>query len=315
MPNLRVVAGLLLLGLTIGCKAQTAPASGSAIDRRIELTVRSQYNLPPDVDVTVGTPGPSKFSGYQTVPVTVSNGKQKQIIDFLISDDKTKLVHMDTMDLTQSPSDIITTAGRPVRGNPDAKVTVVTFDDLECPFCARMHEELFPGTLQHYGDQVRFIYKDDPLTEIHPWAMHAAVNANCIAAQSPTAYWTYVDYLHSHVDEITGPDRNLQKSYAALDRIAEQQGTLAKLDSPQLNTCIAQQDETRIKAEQKEADALNIDGTPALFVDGERINGAVPRDQLWEVIDRALRAKGVQPPPNTQPQTSQPGAQGAASAK
>lgn len=303
---------MLLVCLAIGCKAQTAPAPGSALERRIEVTVRSQYNLPPDVDVTLGARGPSKFAGYQALPITVSKGDQKQVIDFLISDDSTKLVHLDTMDLTKGPSEIITTAGRPIRGNPNAKVTVVSFDDLECPFCARMHEELFPATLAHYKDQVRFIYKDDPLTEIHPWAMHAAVNANCLAAQSPTVYWFYVDYLHSHVDEITGPDRNLQKSFAALDRVAEQEGTLSKLDTGKLAACIARQDETSVQAEQKEADALNIDGTPALFVDGERINGAVPREQLWAVIDRALRAKGVQPPANPQPQAPSPETQGAA---
>ena len=304
MSNLRVVAAMLALGLAVGCRAQTAPAPDSALNRRIEITVRSQYNLPPDVDVTLGEPSPSKFTGYQMLPIIVSKGSQKQVIQFLLSDDHTKLVHLDTMDLAKNPSDMITTAGRPIRGNPNAKVTVIVFDDLECPFCARMNSELFPGTLEHYKDQVRYIYKDDPLSEIHPWAMHAAVNANCLAAQSTAVYWTYVDYLHAHGDEITGPDRNQQESYAALDRIAKQEGTLGNLDSAKLNACIAKQDETKIRAERSEADALNIDGTPALFVDGERIDGAVPREQLWAVIDRALRAKGEQPPPTPQPHTS-----------
>ncbi len=71
-----------------------------------------------------------------------------------------------------------------------------------------MHQELFPATLEHYKDLVRFVYKDDPLTELHPWAMHAAVDANCLAAQSGEVYWTYVDYLHSHGQEITGQDRD-----------------------------------------------------------------------------------------------------------
>jgi protein-disulfide isomerase len=63
---------------------------------------------------------------------------------------------------------------------------------------------------------VRFIYKDFPLTEIHPWAMHASVDANCLAAQSSDVYWSYVDYLHSHGEEVNGPDRNEAKSFAAL---------------------------------------------------------------------------------------------------
>ncbi len=176
-------------------------------------------------------------------------------------------------------------------------MTVINFDDLECPFCARMHEELFPATLAHYKDLVRFVYKDDPLTDLHPWAMHAAVDANCLAAQSGEVYWTYVDYLHAHGQEVTGDDRDLAKSFAALDRIARQEGTLGKLDETRLDACIAKQDETQAQASAKEAEDLGIDGTPALFVNGERINGALPTDQLWMAIDRALRAAGEQPPP------------------
>ena len=292
------MAGLLALGLTVGCKAQSTPASGidPTLSRHIELQVRSEFELPADVNVSIGARKPSQFSGYETLPVVLSHGAKTQEIDYLISNDGSKLVHLDTMDLTKSPADSIDIAGRPIRGNPAAKVTVINFDDLECPYCARMHQELFPRTMAHYGDKVRFIYKDDPLTELHPWAMHASVDANCIAAQSGAVYWTYVDYLHSHGDEITGSDRNLQKSFAALDRVARQEATVGKLDEDKLNACIAKQDETKVRASAKEAEALGLEGTPELYVNGERINGAVPEDQLWAAIDRALAAEGEQPP-------------------
>jgi len=292
------LAGLLALGLTVGCKAQSTPASGidPTLSRHIELQVRSEFELPADVNVSIGARKPSQFSGYETLPVVLSHGAKTQEIDYLISNDGSKLVHLDTMDLTKSPADSIDIAGRPIRGNPAAKVTVINFDDLECPYCARMHQELFPRTMAHYGDKVRFIYKDDPLTELHPWAMHASVDANCIAAQSGAVYWTYVDYLHSHGDEITGSDRNLQKSFAALDRVARQEATVGKLDEDKLNACIAKQDETKVRASAKEAEALGLEGTPELYVNGERINGAVPEDQLWAAIDRALAAEGEQPP-------------------
>lgn len=300
MLRIHLLAGLLVLGLAAGCKAQTAANDGldASLNRRIEILVRSRYDLPSNITVTIGARTPSQFTGYETLPVTISSGSRSQVIDFMISNDKTKLVHLDTIDLTKDPADAIDLTGRPIRGNPAAKVTVVNFDDLECPFCARMHQELFPATMAHYKDQVRFIYKDDPLTDLHPWAMHAAVDANCLAAQNGKAYWSYVDYLHAHGDEITGPDRNLQKSYAALDRIARQEGTLGKLDTGKLDACIAKQDETQIEASQKEAEDLGIDGTPALFVNGERINGAVPQEQVWAAIDRALRAEGEEPPAN-----------------
>jgi protein-disulfide isomerase len=166
-----------------------------------------------------------------------------------------------------------------------------------------MHQSLFPATLERYKDKVRFVYKDDPLIEIHPWAMHAAVNANCLAAQSDAAYWNYVDYLHSHGQEISGPDRDPKKSAAALDGIAREEGSKSKLDLAKLDACIAKQDESLVLASRHLADSLGIDGTPALFVNGERVNGgAVPQEQVWMVIDRALRAAGEEPPPPAAPQ-------------
>ena len=305
-----ILAGLLGLSLAVGCKAQTAAsgAQDAALNRRIEVMVRSQFSIPPEVSVTLGQRTSSQISGYDTLPITLSNSSTKKVIDFLISTDNKKLARLETFDLAKNPVFNIDIDGRPVRGNPDAKVTVINFDDLECPYCARMHSSLFPATLDRYKDKVRFVYKDDPLTELHPWAMHAAVDANCLAAQSNPVYWNFVDYVHAHGQEVNGEDRNLTKSFSALDRIARDEATLAKLDGVKLNACLAKQDETQVRASAKEAEALGIDGTPAVFVDGERINGAVPAEQVWMAIDRALRADGIEPPAPAQ--TSQAGGKG-----
>lgn len=259
--------------------------------------VRSQYSLPPDYGVIVGTPQPGNLAGYNKLPITISHNGKSQIVNFLLSTDGTKLARLETFDLAKDPAFNIDIAGRPIRGNPDAKVTVVNFDDLECPFCARMHAELFPSTFNRYKDLVRFVYKDFPLTEIHPWAMHAAVDADCLAAQNGTVYWNYVDYLHEHGDEVTGQNPNLKRSFDELDRLARDEGTVSKLDTSQLDACIAKQDETIVRKSLAEADTLGIEGAPALFVNGERIDGAVPEQQVWDVIDRALRAVGETPPP------------------
>jgi protein-disulfide isomerase len=298
LSRIHFLVGLLALSLAVGCKAQTTPpAQGDAVlNRRIEVMVRSQFNVPQDYNVTIGARKPSKISGYDTLPITLTHGSKSTPVEFLISTDGKTLARLETFNLAKDPASNIDVAGRPIRGNPNAKVTVVNFDDLECPYCARMHTSLFPATLDRYRDKVRFIYKDDPLVELHPWAMHAAVDANCLAAQRGDAYWTYVDYIHSHGPDVSGEDRNVTKSFAALDRIARQEAALARLDGTKLDACIAKQDETQVRASAKEAEALGIDGTPALFVDGERINGAVPEQQVWLVIDRALRAQGEEPP-------------------
>ncbi|MGB0065775.1 MAG: thioredoxin domain-containing protein [Terracidiphilus sp.] len=298
MANARFLAGMLLLGLACGCKAQTPPPSAPdpGLDRRIEILVRSDFDLPADDTVIIGARKPSSFTGYETLPIIITRRGTVQQFDFLISNDNTKLVHMDSMDLTKDPANAIPIEGRPMRGNPNAKVTIVNFDDLECPYCGRMHQQLFPATSDRYKDLVRFVYKDFPLTEIHPWAMHAAVDANCLAAQSSSVYWDYVDYLHSHGQEVNGEDGNPAKSTAALDRIARQEATVGKLDSAALDACIAKQDQTQIKASMQLAESMGIQGTPAIFINGEKIDGAVPTEQLWIVIDRALRSVGENPP-------------------
>jgi protein-disulfide isomerase len=295
---MQILAALLALGIAAGCKAQPAPqaALDPMLSRRIEVMVRAQFNVPQDYTVTLGARKPSQIAGYDSMPVTLSRGAKNTVVEFLISTDNKTLARLETFDLIKAPAFSIDVSGRPIRGNPAAKVTVVNFDDLECPYCARMHQSLFPDTLARYKDKVRYIYKDDPLTDLHPWAMHASVDANCLAAQSGPVYWAYVDYLHSHGQEVNGEDRNLIKSIAALDRIARDEATVAKLDTAKLNACLAKQDETAVRASVKEADGLGIEGTPALFVDGERIDGAVPEEQVWLVIDRALRAAGEEPP-------------------
>jgi protein-disulfide isomerase len=320
LSRIHTLVFLLALGMAAGCKAQPAPAPsvapqsalqgapGLASNRRIEVMVRSQFNLAQDTDLTIGARKPSQIPGYDTLPITIGHGSKQSVVDFLISTDGKTLAHLDTFSLEKDPQFSIDVAGRPIRGNPAAKVTVVNFDDLECPYCARMHQTLFPDTLARYKDKVRYIYKDDPLVEMHPWAMRAAVDANCLAAQSAETYWNYVDYLHAHGQEVNGENRDPAKSFAALDRIARQLGTLGKVDAARLDACLARQDDSQVHASMAEAEKLRIEGTPALFVNGERIDGAQPEAQVWMVIDRALRAEGVELPPaaveTPQPQLS-----------
>ncbi len=273
------------------------------MDRRIELLVRSQMQIPSEYDVKVGVKARSTFPGYSTLPITFSIPSKPDAkpatIDFLLSDDGTTLVRLQKFDLTKDPANVAQLANRPVRGDQAAKVTIVNFDDLECPYCARMHQELFPQTLDRYKGLIKVVYKDDPLVEIHPWAMHASVDANCLADQSGAAYWAFVDYVHSHGDEISGPDRDPAKAGATLDRLAREQGAANKpdkLDPVQLEACLKKQDNGAVLASMQEADHLKIDGTPTLFVNGERIAGVVPIQEVWSVIDRALAAEGEKPP-------------------
>jgi protein-disulfide isomerase len=281
---------------TLGCRAQTPPTNASP-ERRIEVLVRSQFNVPPDYDVSLGGKTKSDIPGYDNLPVTFSHNGKQTTVTFLISKDGNTLARLEKFDISKDPQSIYSIDHRPVRGNADAKVTVVNYDDLECPYCARLHEELFPTTLDHYKGMVRFVYKDFPLVDIHPWAMHAAVDANCIADQNNDAYWTFVDYAHSHGHEIDGSRDDPKQSFATLDQQARTIGKSANLNQAKLDACIAKQDESAIRASMHEGEKLGIDGTPQLFVDGERVApGAQPTSAVWDSIDRALKADGVTPP-------------------
>jgi protein-disulfide isomerase len=297
----RTLIGCLLLVLAAGCRAQNvaAPppvAPASQLNRRIEVEVRSQFEIPPNVDVSIGSPTKSDIPGYQNLPITFTGTGKKTTVDFLLSNDGNSIARLEKYDISHNPSDTIPVANRPVRGESAAKVTIITFDDLECPYCEQMHKEFFPATADHYKGLVKFIYKDFPLTEIHPWAMHAAVNANCLAGQNPTAYWNFVDYVHTHVDDITGSGHDPQQSFKALDTLTRDEGRRSNLDSGKLDQCIQAQDETQVKASVALGTSLGVSGTPTLFIDGERIPGLLSEQLLWAAIDRALRAAGVQPP-------------------
>lgn len=313
--SLRISRFLLvfILAAGVGCKAQTPPAGNALqakLDRQIELTIRSQYNVPPDYTVTLGDRTKSDIEGFDTLPVTFSNGSQKKTTIFLISKDNNTLARLEKFDLTKAPGSGINVLGRPVRGNPKAKVTIVNFDDLECPFCARMNEVLFPATEQHYGNQVRYIFLDFPLVQLHPWAMHAAVDVNCLADQSATGYWNLVDTLHTQSDDISGArgQESLAVSVKKVDDLTLAEGQRDKVDMGKLQACISKQDESVIRASMKQGDALGVDGTPTMFVNGERATGALSQPMLWSIIDRAIRDAGEVPPPDNNSTPATPAA-------
>lgn len=282
--------------LCLACSAQNSP--NSDLNRRIEKQIRSTFHIPAQVALKIGDRKPSEFSGYDTLTVTF--GTSQKPFDFLISKDSKTLVQMTKMDLSVDPGaelmKKIDVSGRPIRGSKDAKVTIVVFDDFQCPFCSRMHQTLFQDVLKDYGDRVKVIYKDFPLYEIHPWAGRAAVNANCLAQQSSGAFWDFADTVHYNPRQIMGDKRPLEGQIAELDRITFELGKKHSVDATQLGQCVKTQKDDAVKASVKEAEGLGVEGTPALFINGARLDGAVPAPELRATIDQALRDAGEKVP-------------------
>jgi protein-disulfide isomerase len=286
----------VLLVICLGCSAQSAPPD---VTQRIEHQVRSFYNVPPDVKVTIGPLHSSEFPNYDGLKISFDNGEKHSSYDFLLSKDRNTLIRMTRFDLTKDPylelMKKIDVNGRPVRGDKDAKVVAVSYDDFECPFCSHMHQTLFPELLKEYGDRVKFVYKDFPLAEIHPWATHAAVDANCLAAQNSGAYWDFADYIHANQRDVSG-QKGREEQFAELDRLTLLQGQKHELDGAKLQSCIKAQNDDAVKASVKEAEALGVDATPTMFINGQKVDGAVSAADLRTILDRALEQAGVPAP-------------------
>jgi len=291
--------------ICVGCSAQSAP---SDVSLRIERQVRSFYNIPSNVKVNLGPLKPSEFPSYDAMTIAFEGGdSKKQEYEFLLSKDKKTLLKMTKLDLSKDPyaelMKKIDVSGRPVRGNKQAKVVAVNYDDFQCPFCSRMHQTLFPEMLKEYGDRVQFIYKDFPLAEIHPWAKRAAIDANCLALQNGDAYWDFADYVHANQAEIN-KEKTRDNQFAAVDRLALSQGQKHGLDSTTLQACVKAQQDDKVKASLKEGEALGVDATPTLFVNGEKVDGALGSNEIRAVLDRALQQAGVPVPAHPPAQTS-----------
>jgi protein-disulfide isomerase len=125
-----------------------------------------------------------------------------------------------------------------------------------------------------------------------------------------------VAYLHSHAHEINDamrpaaasapagqkPALELPGAFRALDKSTRDEGERQKVNLKQLDACMAAQDDTAVRASMKAGDALGVDGTPALFINGVRVPaGAQPTEVFWPMIDRALQDAGVTPPPPATP--------------
>jgi protein-disulfide isomerase len=287
---------ILVVLISFGGAAQSVPAD---VNQRIEREVRSHYTVPPHVKILVGSLKPSEFSNYDALTITFDGGDKKQTFDFLLSKDDKTLIRLTKLDLSKDPyAEVmkkIDVKGRPVRGNKDAKVVVVNYDDFECPYCSRAHQTLFPELLKEYGDRIAFIYKDYPLAEIHPWAIHASVDANCLASQNADAYWEFADYIHAN-QSVVNAEKGRDAQFAALDRITTEQGQKHNVDVTKLQSCVKAQNEDAVKASIKEGDDAGVSATPTMFINGREVDGALPLSEFRAMFDDALTQAGVSAP-------------------
>jgi protein-disulfide isomerase len=162
------------------------------------------------------------------------------------------------------------------RGPKDAKITIVEFSDYQCPFCSQA-EPLIDQVMQAYPKDVQRVYKQFPLTSIHPNALPASKAA--VAAGKQGKFWEMHQKLFSNQRELS-PD-NYKKWAEEL-----------KLDTARFEKDMASPEvQAQIDKEMQEARAADVTGTPTIFVNGKRLQQR-SFDGFKAVIDAALTPKG-----------------------
>ena len=166
----------------------------------------------------------------------------------------------------------------PERGPASARVTIVEFSDFECPYCGRFTPVL-KQVLAAYPTQVRLVYRYMPISSIHPDAQKAAEAAVC--ANDQAKFWEMHDTLFSEQSTL---------DVASLKEKAKRLG----LDSDKFDSCLdSGQAAALVKSDLSEAQRLGLEATPASFVNGRFVDGAVTFDQMTALINDELRL----PPP------------------
>lgn len=166
-----------------------------------------------------------------------------------------------------------------IRGNFDAPVTLVEFSDFQCPYCGRFKPTV-DKILATYGDKVRLVYKHFPLDSIHSEARPAAIAAECAKEQKGNeGFFAFHDAFYANQANLGSA---LYESTAKANGL-----NLAKFKTCQTDPKIA----ARIQADFDEGSAKGVEGTPATFVNGELVSGALPFENFKSIIDTALAGK------------------------
>ena len=167
--------------------------------------------------------------------------------------------------------------GDHVRGSHTAPVTLVEYGDYECSHCARAHGEV-KQVLEHFGLEVRFIFKNFPLSQIHPHAELAAEAAESAAGLGN--FWGMHDLLFTRQHAL------------------QAENLLSYADTLGLNTKQMEQDlqtrcyQARVKADFESGIENGVNGTPAFFINGERHDGDYSAASLIQAISARLEKEG-----------------------
>lgn len=171
----------------------------------------------------------------------------------------------------------VPTEGFPSEGPDDAPIVIVEFSDFQCPFCTKWHNETYQPLLEEYPDQIKLVYRNFPLTSLHPDAYLSAEAAMCAGDQD--SYWPYHEALFESKYGL-GED--------ALKQYAEELG----LDTATFNECLDSNAYTDfVRADMEYAMSIGVQSTPTFYVNGQLVVGAQPIEVFRQIINSELAAQ------------------------
>ena len=273
------LAAALLLAAPVSAQTQKK----SALDKGVmEAYIRHLFVLKPEIKVQVGDAKPSQVEGFLKVVVHASLGDASQDFTFLVTKDGKKILQAAVYDINSNPFkpdlDKLKTEFQPSLGTPGAPVVLVAFSDFECPICKTEATMLRQNLISTYPTQVRFYLKDFPLDSIHPWARPATIAGRCVFRQNSSAFWSYYDWVYAHQAEITAGSLK--------DKVMEWAKGEKDIDALQLGQCMdTKATEAEVNKNVAEGHALEVVGTPTLFVNGRRIPQVIDWTNLRGIID------------------------------
>lgn len=252
--------------------ASNSPATGpdrDAIQKGLENYLRNIYALDSTWKFTVTKIDPTPVDGLYKVDMSVENGGHSETQPFYVSRDGKYLLRAQLENLTTDPlSDVrkqMNLDDSPSKGPANAPITIVEYGDFECPSC-RAAEPAIRAVLPKFPQQVRFVFKDFPLMDIHPWAMTAALAGRCIYDTNHDAFWKYHDLVYDHQDLISTAN--------VYDKLLDYATQAGITDTASIRACMAKPETAQpIQASIGEGHRLQVANTPTIFVDGRRIVG------------------------------------------
>lgn len=165
-------------------------------------------------------------------------------------------------------------AGNPSIGPANAPITIVEFSDYQCPYCKRWYDTVSTRLMADYKDKIRFVYRDLPLSSIHPEAQAAAEAADCAGEQG--VYWKYHDALFGAQYGLGGE---------AYTKYATELG----LNMDAFAACVSEHRyKSEVDTDASFATSMGLNSTPTFFINGLAVVGAQPYEVFQQIIDKEL---------------------------